>query len=307
MKPWISSRRVVVVSLLVNVSDVVTNLIVAIVTGSAVVFSAMAQGIADCAGSALLVVGERRAARPGDAAHPLGYAREAFFWGLLSAVAMLVVGGGLSAWRGYHQLVNPKPLDSPLLAVAVLVLAVITNGYAVSLSARKLLEEDGGLLAGARSFSRPLVKGALLRDVIGTTTSIVGLIAMVLYRVFDSVLFDALGALVAAVMMSIGSLVLMFQARALIAGRALPESDLARLRDAILAAPQVEAINHLAAIYAGASQVLVDADLDLREDLDTTDIELALDEIEARVRDILPTTERVRVLLNSPDTARRSP
>ena len=48
----ISSRRVVVVSFLVDVLDVVTNLVVAVLTGSAVVFAEMAQGLADSLGSA---------------------------------------------------------------------------------------------------------------------------------------------------------------------------------------------------------------------------------------------------------------
>ena len=63
----ITARKVVVVSFLVDLLDVVTNLVVALLTGSAVVFSEMAQGIADSVGSALLVLGERRAARPQDA------------------------------------------------------------------------------------------------------------------------------------------------------------------------------------------------------------------------------------------------
>jgi cation diffusion facilitator family transporter len=296
----ISSRRVVVVSFLVDVLDVVTTLVVALLTGSAVVFAEMAQGLADSAGSALLVIGERRARRPRDAAHPFGYAREAFFWGLLSAVAMLVIGAGLSAWRGYEQLVHPEPLERPALALAVLALAIVTNGYAVSLSGRKLAADSGGLRAAFRNLNRPLVKSALFRDVIGTFTSVVGLGALVLCQSLGLVLFDALGALVAALLMLGGSLVLMRQARALITGRALPESDLDRLRAAILATPEVEAVNRLAAIYAGASEVLVDADLDLAEGLDTVQIEAVLDDLEARVRTILPDTERVSVLLNSP-------
>jgi cation diffusion facilitator family transporter len=301
MPASISSRRVVVISFLVDVLDVVTNLIVALLTGSAVVFAEMAQGLADATGSALLVIGERRAARPRDAEHPLGYAREAFFWGLLSAVAMLVIGAGLSAWRGYQQLVEPEPLDRPLLAVAVLALAVVTNGYAVSLSGRKLAAEEGGVRAAFRNLKRPLVKSALLRDSIGTFTSVVGLAALVSYRSLGLVVLDALGALVAALLMLAGSLVLMTQARALITGRALPAGDLERLRAAILATPEVDAVNQLAAIYAGASEVLVDADLDLAEDLDTVRIEAVLDDLELRVRAVLPDTQRVRVLLNSPD------
>lgn len=214
----ISARKVVMISFLVDILDVVTNLIVVLITGSAVVFSEMAQGVADSMGSALLVIGERRAIRPRDDKHPLGYAREAFFWGLLSSVAMLVIGSGLSAWRGLQQLLHPEPLQASLFAVAVLALAVVTNGYAVSLSARKLATEHGGLFSIFHNFSQPLVKGAFLRDVIGTITSIVGLAALMLYEILDLLIFDAIGAIVAALLMAAGSLVLMAHARASVHG-----------------------------------------------------------------------------------------
>ncbi|UCG71598.1 MAG: cation diffusion facilitator family transporter [Chromatiales bacterium] len=296
----ISTRRVVVVSFLVDVFDVVSNLVVAVLTGSAVVFSEMAQGLADSTGSALLVIGERRARRPRNADHPFGYAREAFFWGLLSAVAMLVIGAGLSAWRGYQQLVHPEPLEAAWLALAVVGLAVVTNSYAVSLSMRKLAAEEGSLRAAFRNMNRPLVKSALLRDVIGTFTSVVGLVALALCQSLDMLVFDALGALVAAVMMLAASLVLMAQARALITGRSLPERELDQLRATVQSTPGVDGVNHLAAVWAGTSSVLVDADLDLDEDLDTGQIEKLLDVLEARVRQVFPDTERVRVVLNSP-------
>jgi cation diffusion facilitator family transporter len=301
-----SSRRVLVVSFLVDLFDVVSNLVVAILTGSAVVFSEMAQGLADSTGSALLVIGERRSKRPGDHEHPLGYAREAFFWGLLSAVAMLVIGAGLSAWRGYQQLINPGPLDTPLLAIGVVGLAIFTNSYAVNLSMRKLTAEYGNLRAALRNMDQPLIKSALLRDTIGTFTSVVGLVALILYQTLDLVVFDALGALFAAAMMIAASLMLMAQARALITGQALPETTLARLNATVLETPGVEAVNRLAAVYSGASQALVDADLNLAEDLDTAQIEILLDQLEARVREVVPRVERVRVILNSPDKPSRA-
>lgn len=297
----ISSRRVLAVSFLVDLVDVLTNLVVAWLTGSAVIFAEMAQGIADAAGSALLVIGERRAARPSDADHPFGYAREAFFWGLLSAVAMLVIGAGLSGWRGYQQLVDPEPLESPLLAIAVLVLAIVTNGYAVSLSARKLVAQSGGFRQALRDPGRPLVKSALLRDAVGTFTSIVGLMALLAYQRLGLVMFDAAGAIAAALLMTAGSLALMMQLRGLITGRSLPERELKRVGEAMSATPGVVGINQLAAVYSGAAEILVDADLDLAEDFDTRQIEAVLDDLERRIHTVLPDTRRVRVLLNSPE------
>ena len=133
-----SRGRVVMVSFLVDLFDVATNLVVAIVTGSAVVFAEMAQGVADSVGSGLLVVGDRRSSRPVDPEHPQGYRREAFFWAVLSALAMLFIGAGLSAWRGIGQLTDPAKLDNSPLAIAVLTVAIVTNSYAVMLSVRNL-------------------------------------------------------------------------------------------------------------------------------------------------------------------------
>lgn len=301
-----SSRRVLVISFAVDLFDVASNLVVGLLTGSAVVFSEMAQGLADSTGSALLVIGERRSKRPSDGAHPFGYAREAFFWGLLSAVAMLVIGAGLSAWRGYQQLVDPTPLEAPLLAIAVVGLAVVTNGYAVSLSLRKLVAENGSIAKVISGMSQPLVKSALLRDSIGTFTSIIGLAALALYWWLDLLIFDALGALAAAGMMVAASLVLMMQARALITGQSLPEDVLVTVRSAVLSTPGVEAVNRLDAVYSGTSQVLLDADLDLAEGLDTAEIETLLDLVEHRVREVLPRLERVRVILNSPQASAKA-
>lgn len=296
----VSSRRALLVSFLVDLFDVASNLVVALLTGSAVVFAAMAQGIADSSGSALLVIGERRSRRPPDTQHPFGYAREAFFWALLSAVAMLVIGAGLSAWRGYQQLANPEPLAAPALAMAVVAVAILTNGYSASLSARKLRAEHGDLREAFRSMDQPLVKSALLRNAIGTFTSIVGLFALLLYEVFDYVFFDALGALAAALMMAAASLTLMAQARALITGRSLPRSAIRRLRRTVKDTPGVDGVNQFAAVYAGTSEILVDADLDLAEGLDTGQIEALLDLVERRIRDDLPDVEHVRIMLDSP-------
>ncbi len=290
----------VVVSLLVDVLDVVTTLVVAVLTGSAVVFAEMVQGIADVAGSSLLVVGERRSRLPGDAAYPFGYRREIFFWSLLSAVIMLFVGGGLSFWRGYRQLVEPGVVSHPLLALAVLVLSVVTNAYAVGLSARRLVAMQGSLLVALRTHGHPLVKTAFLRDAVGTTSAVLGSVALILHAAYGAVYFDALGALVVAVLLVAFSLVVIVQARALIAGRAVPAHELERIREAVCETPGVVALNRLAAVHSGASEVHVELDLDLDADLDTTGIEGLLDEIQRRIRAVVPGTDSVRVDLNSP-------
>ena len=147
-------RRVVIVSFLVDLFDVATNLVGALVTGSAVVFAEMAQGVADSVGSGLLVVGDRRSSLPVDPEHPHGYRREAFFWAVLSALAMLFIGAGLSAWRGIEQLTTPCELDNSLLAIAVLAVAIATSRCRGSTSLTTVPSIDTVQLVGASSPAR---------------------------------------------------------------------------------------------------------------------------------------------------------
>lgn len=301
----ISTGRVVTVSFLVDVLDIVTNLVVALLTGSAVVFAEMAQGAADSLGSFLLLVGHRRSRRPSDEAHPRGYGQEVFFWALLSSMAMLVVGSGLSLARGYRQLTQPQALDAPLLALAVMLLSVTTNGYALSQSVRKLGRPGASLLAGFRSSSRQLVKTAFLRDVLGTLSAVAGLVALALYTVADLVVFDALGAILIGVLMLTFALILIGQARAYITGRAVPDAVRRTLHDAVLAVPGVEAVNGLVAVFTGSEEIALELDLDLEDALTTPEIEDVLDAVEESVVERVPGVRRVSVDLNP--APRRTP
>jgi divalent metal cation (Fe/Co/Zn/Cd) transporter len=74
----------------------------------------------------------------------------------------------------------------------------------------------------------------------------------------------------------------------------------------VATSPGVVGVNRIAAVYTGTSHILVELDLDLVEDLETAEIEALLDRLEARVRDVLPDTDRVSVQLNSPAPRRQS-
>jgi cation diffusion facilitator family transporter len=295
-----SQRRVVVISFAVDLLDIASNLVVVVLTGSAVIFAEMAQGIADALGSLFLVTGDRRSRRPRDAAHPLGYGRQAFFWALLSALVMLTAGVGLATLRGMQQLLDPTALDRPALALGVLCVSIATNGYATSQSLRKLRAEEGSLARSLRSARRPLVRTALLQDGLGTLSSIVGLFAVAASLVTGIEVLDGVGALAIAGLMAVAAVVLVVQAQSLITGEAVAAEVLEQIRATVRSVPAVVAVNRLAAVHSGSAEILVEVDLDLDEDLQTTEIEAAIDEVQQRVREAVPEVRAVRVDLNSP-------
>lgn len=296
----VTTRRVVVTSLLVDLFDIVSNMFVTIFTNSAVIFAEMAQGIADGTGSALVVIGFWRASRPPSPEYPLGHQREVFFWALLAGLAILVLGGGLSAWRGYHQVVDPRPLERIPLALGILVVSICTNGYALSLSVRRLRQDKIPLLQAFRASRRPLVNTSLIQDGLGTLSSILGLAALLIYAFAKIEILDGVGALLVAGVMVVTSLTLVNQARHLIAGRAVPRRVRKQILRSVREIPAVETVNELTAVFGGAHHIEVDVDLDVREDLTTVQIEQLLDRVEAAVKAAAADVGAVRIDLNSP-------
>src|SRR5918912_1619048 len=82
----------------------------AVLTGSPALLAETLHTVADAGNEVFLFIAIRRSRQPPDATHPLGYGPERYYWALLAAVGMFVVGGTLSVWQGVHALIEPPPL-----------------------------------------------------------------------------------------------------------------------------------------------------------------------------------------------------
>jgi hypothetical protein len=55
------------------------------------------------------VLGLHRSRKPPDEMHPFGHGMELYFWGLVVAIALFGVGGGMSFYEGIRHIVHPSP------------------------------------------------------------------------------------------------------------------------------------------------------------------------------------------------------
>src|SRR5687767_5074695 len=106
----ISERRVLATTFFVDLLDVALNLTVAILTGSAVMWSEFFQGLADLTSAAFLLVGYKRSRKKADRLHPFGYGKEIYFWTLISAVVMMTFTATASFYVGLMRFLNPQEI-----------------------------------------------------------------------------------------------------------------------------------------------------------------------------------------------------
>src|SRR3954466_3229915 len=128
----------VATALAANVTIAAAKGTAAALTGSPALLAETLHTLADTGNEILLWVALRRSRRAPDATHPLGYGPERYYWALLAAVGMFVIGGTLSVWEGVSALLHPPSLEAFWAGVAVLVIAIVLDSTSRTIALRQL-------------------------------------------------------------------------------------------------------------------------------------------------------------------------
>src|SRR3954452_10138716 len=84
----------------------------AVLTGSPALLAETLHTTADAGNEVFLWIAVRRSGRPADATHPFGYGPERYYWALIAAIGMFLIGGALSVWEGVNALIDPPELEA---------------------------------------------------------------------------------------------------------------------------------------------------------------------------------------------------
>jgi cation diffusion facilitator family transporter len=295
--------RVVATSLTVSISDVLLNLIVATITGSTVMLSQSLQGMSDLLTGGLLFLGVKRSKREADLRYQFGYGREIFFWVLVGGIFMFMGTGGLSFWFGYQQVLHPDPIRSTALALAMLGFGLISNGYALSLSIKRLHRVDAKLNWWRQLLHSSIVetKATMLIDLMGTTAAVLGLAAVGLYVLTGNAQFDGIGSMTIGASMMVASLLLIKDVRDLIVGRSVDVGVADEIKRVTESVTGIRSVLDLRTMYLGSAKLLVIIEVHVEDGLETDEIEKVIDTVKEIVMESVPQVHHIQVEIETPD------
>jgi cation diffusion facilitator family transporter len=302
-KKKISERRVLVTTFWVDLLDVALNLTVAILTGSVVMLSEFFQGLADLTAAAFLMVGYKRSKKKADKLHPFGYGKEIYFWTLISAVVMMTFTATASFYVGLLRFLNPEDITNIEFGYGTLLITLVTNGYALSLSSRRLLKNKPLKQLPQLFMNSSVVttKNALVLDLMGTTASGFGLVSLLLYQLLGEKRFDGVGAMIIGVTTAILAFVLIIGIKGLLVGeRAAPQIE-EKIKTATLGIPHVKEVLDLRTMQIGSDKLLVNIDVNMEDGLTTDELEALIDKIKKRIREKVSSIRYVQVELDTPE------
>lgn len=133
----------VIKSLVVNTIIASSKGVGAFITGSGAMLAETLHSFADCGNQLLLLLGIKQSQKPADDKHPLGYGRNMYFWSFIVALLLFSGGGMFSIYEGVHKLQHPEEVGDVTVAIVILVLAILLEGWA-TIGNIKLMNQKRG-------------------------------------------------------------------------------------------------------------------------------------------------------------------
>lgn len=295
-----SVQVAVIAALTANALLAVLKFVVAAVSGSSAMQAEGYHSVGDTFNQVLLLWGIYAARRSPDEKHPFGYGKERYFWSFVVAIVVFGVAGTLSVIEGIEQILHGGALtwDQARWAYLVLGGAFVFEGASLTISMRQARKTRTEL--GASSVRSALVRSkdaTLATVVLEDSVALVGLvvaaggIGLTLY--LGDGLFDGAASVLIGLLLLTFAFVLARRNRDLILGESADPDVRRDLIQAMQSHPKVEEVVTLRTMHLSPRDILVGAEINFVDGLDTDELEAAIDEVERTVRQRVPSARKI--------------
>ncbi len=292
--------RAIIAAMSANLGIAITKLIAALLSGSGAMLAEAVHSFADTINQVLLLIGGRRSKKTADEEHPFGYGRARFLYGFLVAIILFSVGGAYSIYEGVHKLQNPEPLEVPWLPIVVIVISMVLEGFSLRTARHESLplKGSGSWISFIRRAKAPELPIVLMEDTAALTGLVFALLGVGLTIITGDPLFDSLGTLFIGALLLLVALVLGIETKSLLIGEGASAENVATIRDAFNAHPDVESLIHMKTLYLGPDELMIAAKVAFPKATRLVEIATAIDALEADLRAKIPAA---RVIYIEPD------
>lgn len=283
-------RAAVIAALLANAGIAVSKFVAFAFTGSSSMLAEGVHSVADTGNQGLLLLGGSRAKRAADEDHPFGYGMDRYFYAFVVALVLFSVGSLFALYEGFEKLRHPHQLDSPLIAIGVLLVAIVLE----SLSFRTAYRESRKVKAAGMSWpgfirhtKNPELPVVLLEDTAALLGLVLALAGVSFTLAFDEPRWDGIGTLAIGVLLGAVALVLAVEMKSLLIGEAASPPDVEKIRTALVDG-EITRVIHLRTVHIGPEDVLVAAKVAFPPDADMAQVASGINAAEQRVRAAVP-------------------
>lgn len=281
----------------------------AVITGSTGMMAEALHSAADTTNQVFLLLGLRFFKRPASQKHPFGYGKERFFWSFIAAIFIFGVGSTYAIYEGIVKLRHPHPPENLEWAYWVLAISFVLEAGSIALAIYQEMKEahHEGLtfFAYLRESKDPTAKTVIFEDSAALLGIVIAGAGIYLTEHHtgpgDGAYWDGMASIVIGLVLAVVAFVLARTSRGLLLGEAANPKIVSAIVKAIESHPNVVKVVELLTMHLAPKQILINAHINLRDDLVTGDIVKTVEEVEELIKQAEPKVEMIFL-----ETARQS-
>lgn len=296
------SIRAIVAALFANAGIAVAKFVGFAVTGSSSMLAEGMHSIADTSNQGLLLLGTRTSRRQPTEMHPFGYGRDRYFYSFVVALLLFSLGAVFALYEGVNKLRHPHELNSPIVAVVILLVAIGLESYSfrTAIVESAHVKGDASWWSFIRQAKVPELPVVLLEDAGALLGLVFALTGVGFTMITGDPVWDAVATVGIGLLLVVIAVILIIETKSLLIGEGAAPSVL-RTIVSELERGSVQRVIHIRTQYLGPEELLVAAKIALTPELSITDVAQAINDAEARVRAKVPVA---RLIYLEPDLDR---
>lgn len=285
-----SSRTAVLTAIVADLAIAAAKFTVFAFSRSSAMLSEGIHSLVDAGNGSLLVLGLHLSKKPADETHPFGYGKELYFWTLLVALFIFLIGGGFSIADGVEHLRHPKHLEHYLWSYVTLGTAALFEGYSLFVGLREFRRSEGvpASWKSIHASKNPSTFTVIFEDSAALFGLLTALIGTLLDQLLHWTLADGIASIVIGVTLTLVAVLLITESKALLVGEGADVKTLRAIRVLTQAEEGVELAGYPLTMYFGPESVLLTMNIRFQQSLNRDAIQQAIDNIEAAVRQHFP-------------------
>ncbi len=292
-----ASRRPITVygAIAADLIIAIVEFIAAVFTGSAAMLAESLHTLVDTGNEALLLLGRHKSRKPADETHPFGHGQELYFWTLIVAMILFAVGGGMSIYEGIARLRHPEPAQSPLPNYVVLTVAFVMEGISLLITLRELHKRRAGknLWQAVRESKDPAVFAIFFEDTGALIGAVIAAAGVFLAAYFHNPNLDSIASILIGVVLGALALSLASKCKQLLLGVSLEREQIREICDIAASDPGVTRVRPPLTMVLGPEDVLLNLDIQFRENLSSAEVATVVDRLEKKIRSRYPDIKRI--------------
>jgi cation diffusion facilitator family transporter len=293
------SKKAIYAALFGNLGIAISKLIAALMTGSTSMWAETYHSFSDTFNQVLLLVGIRTSKKQVTERHPFGYGKEQFFWSFIVATLIFGISGVLSLEQGLSSLLGTENHQLENLSITYIILAISfvfeANALRIAYGIFKRGIEDRGeklTISALRTEFKESKDTSILTVIVEDSAALLGIIiaatAVFLSDITGNLIYDAIGSLLIGIVLMAFAFFLARENKDLLIGESISKRDNQNIHQIISQIPEVNKIISIRSMHLAPEDVLIAIEVSLVDNLDTDTIESVIDNIENKIKQVIP-------------------